>query len=232
MYSPSAWFWQVFVLTRRTVFVTVSVQLVRSAGDRNLAFALAHLASLLVQMQFRPFQSNFFNSAESAFHVLLIVLSMTMSVKVAPLHRGTEIVLFLLIVPPLAIYAIVAAVRHALQHRSRRSQSLEGDATGMQPTAEKQQPGRLSLTGISVELKHLPSPSSLGAGAILPVDQPPSAHWHAPVTAAVAAAAPASPPSDGAVAVHMAPPHTSLELGLSHGPAPSTPTPTPAHHEL
>ena len=138
MYAPSAWFWQVFVLVRRTVFVAVSVTLVRSTGDRNLAFSLSHLASLLVQLQFRPFQASFFNRAEAAFHVLLIVLSMTLSAKLPPLARGTEIFIFLLVVPPLGLYLVAAVAGHYFGARADRAEILAAKIDEQRRAEEEQ----------------------------------------------------------------------------------------------
>ena len=96
----------------------------RSEAQKNLAYSLAHLGSLLLQLQFRPFQSAFFNSAEAVFHVLLIVLSMTLSVFLSPRSEGTQIVLFLLVVPPVAKYAIVAAVSQLRSSHLARAQTV------------------------------------------------------------------------------------------------------------
>jgi hypothetical protein len=166
MYSPSAWFWQVFVLVRRTVFAAVSVTLVRSSNEKNLAFSLAHLASLLVQLHFRPFQSAFFNAAEVAFHVLLIVLSMTLTAYLPPISRGAELFLFLLIVPPLAVYGVAAVARTYFNVRVARAQAF-ADKLAAQQRAEEAHWAAAALpsksAAIQIELSDMRGPSSAAA---------------------------------------------------------------------
>ena len=109
MYSSSAWFWQVFVLCRRTVFVTVSVLLLPTPRHRFLAFALSTLGSLLLQLFFRPFRVPFYNHAETASHLLLLILSMTLAAQDFPYSRGVDAFIFLLVIPPLALYILYSA---------------------------------------------------------------------------------------------------------------------------
>jgi hypothetical protein len=163
MYSADAWFWQVFVLVRRTVFVAVSVTLVRSGGDRNFAFSLAHLGSLLLQLHFRPFQSNFFNGAEFASHILLIVLSMTLNAKLPPLDRGTEIFLFLLVVPPLAVYAVAAVASRYFGVRADRARIFAAKMAE-QLQAEKNRSAPALFTDVRVELSQRSSCSAAAIG--------------------------------------------------------------------
>jgi hypothetical protein len=164
MYAPDAWFWQVFVLVRRTVFVAVSVTLVQSEAQKNLAFSLAHLGSLLLQMQFRPFQSSFYNGAEFAFHILLIILSMTLSVYLSPRSDGPQLVLFLLVVPPLCVYVLAAVTRRYFGVRAVRARIFAAKLAE-QLHAEKRESARSSLAGVSVELSDACVHSSAGANA-------------------------------------------------------------------
>jgi len=194
MYSPSAWFWQVFVLVRRTVFVAVSVTLVRSTGDRNLAFSLSHLASLLVQLQFRPFQASFFNHAEAAFHVLLIVLSMTLSAKLPPLASGTEIFIFLLVVPPLGLYLLAAIASQYFGARADRAKVLAAKIDEQRRAEEEQWAAPSSNAAVDVELSAVPTPPPTSPLALRPAPLSPSASAHGGVdrgdeSVAVAAAA-------------------------------------------
>jgi len=150
MYSKRAWFWQVFVLARRTAFVAISVTLVRTPELRFLAYSLAHLASMLLQLYFEPFSVSFFNRAELVSHVLLVVLSMMLTAVQPPYSRGLQAGLFVLVVPPVLIYAIVAGTSKLRDVRSsqraekeealRRQEQVEADLYA----AELCQPSPLS----------------------------------------------------------------------------------------
>ena len=70
--------------------------------------------------------------------MLLIVLSMTLSVKLPPLAHGTEIFLFLLIVPPLGLYLVAAAFRQFFTVRSNRAQRFAERLAAQQRTEEAQ----------------------------------------------------------------------------------------------
>src|SRR5205085_2832982 len=100
MYSERAWFWQVVVLVRRTIFVAISVSLVRTPAIKFLAFFLAHFVSLLLQVNFRPFSVEFFNQAEVQSHYLLLVLSVLLIAFLPPLTTAVSVILFILVVPP------------------------------------------------------------------------------------------------------------------------------------
>ena len=109
MYSSSAWFWQVIVLVRRTVFVVISVMLLPTPRRRFVAFALSTIVSLLLQLSASPFRESNFNRAEAASHWLLIVLSITLTLEDPPFSSGVNAFVFILVVPPLCLYALWAA---------------------------------------------------------------------------------------------------------------------------
>ena len=161
MYSSSAWVWQVFVLARRVAFVAVSVALARNAAERAFAFTLGHLLSLLIQVHVSPFRTPFFNRAELSSHVLLIMISLVLLLRVPPLSSTTNFFLFCLVVPPLGLYALIASGRKARSVTGKRkpaarlhdsSTTEEGD-----PTSEGDVVGQVQLPGrqvprVSVEL--------------------------------------------------------------------------------
>ena len=110
MYSSSAWFWQAFVVCRRVCFVAVSVLLVREPQQKYFAFSLAHILSMLIQIVVQPFRLGVFNQAEFVSHILLIMISITLTANPGSQHQSTgpEVFIFLLVVPPLILYALWA----------------------------------------------------------------------------------------------------------------------------
>ena len=109
MYSSSAWFWQVIVLIRRTAFVVISVTLLPTPRRRFVAFALSTLFSLLLQLFVEPFRVGAFNRAEAASHSLLIMMSISLGLEDPPFSNGINAFIFLLVIPPLCLYALWAA---------------------------------------------------------------------------------------------------------------------------
>lgn len=77
---------------------------------------------------------------------------MTLSVKLPPLARGTEIFLFLLIVPPLAVYALAAVASRYFSVRADRARIFAAKMVE-QLQAEKE----CSLGAVSVELSQWPA---------------------------------------------------------------------------
>ena len=136
MYSSSAWFWQVLVLARRTVFVAVSVTLLPIPRRRFLAFALSTLVSLLLQMYFHPFRIRFFNRAELASQTLLTILAMTLTAEDPPYSTGMNAFVFLLVVPPIALYVLYATTTILCTARELRAKAM---ADALRAQEEKEQ---------------------------------------------------------------------------------------------
>jgi hypothetical protein len=165
MYSSRAWFWQVLVLARRCTFVAISVSLVRTPAEKFLAYSLAHLVSLLLQLHFRPFSVDFFNHAEFVSHLLLILLSESLIAVLPPYSTSTQVYLFAIVVPPVIIY-LIAALRMVLDTRKREhiraQQTIEDAATAAADDAYDHPPlSPSSAHEVGIEMNSIPPSSTV-----------------------------------------------------------------------
>jgi hypothetical protein len=206
MYSSRAWFWQVLELARRIVLVAISVSLVRRPSMKFLAYSLAHLVALLLQLYLRPFSVAFYNFAELMSHHLLILLIESLIAVLPPYSASTQAYLFAIVVPPVIIY-LIAAVRMFLSTRKRQQveqldqhirvqQTIEDDAAAAAVGAFDDPPRARGLASsaheVGIEMNSIPSPStvasshhvdsSLGGASVAP--DPPAAGHARPFTAA------------------------------------------------
>jgi hypothetical protein len=189
MYQPRAWYWQVTVLLRRAFFVILSVALVDDPHAKGLAFSLLNVTSLLLQQLARPFSDAAINTAEILSHIILIWLSILLTAYVPPYSTPTQVVIFMLIVPPITgfiglfVKQKAAGLHGALQRARTRGKSLASlQAEAEDPHAASAEPSvpasfivppsALSIDhrGIDVELSALTPTSASAHQAISPSD--------------------------------------------------------------
>lgn len=121
MYSAHAWAWQLVVLARRATFVILAVALVQSAQLRFMAFSIAHVVSMCAQLYAEPFRVRFLNVAELSSVVLLMLHTMILTAAPPPYHqRAIDVLIFLMVVPPLALYPVIAICIKRSETRAER----------------------------------------------------------------------------------------------------------------
>jgi len=115
MYESRAWYWQAFVLVRRAYFTLSAVLLISDNSQRNLWFNLLNIASLLTHIYTHPFTKSTLNHAEAASHALLLIISTLLAAtSELPSPTWLQILLFFLIIPPIAVFAVYIAYHRVL----------------------------------------------------------------------------------------------------------------------
>lgn len=121
-FRKSAFWWQCLILLRRCLLAVISV--VHLASLRYLLFTLCTFALFLVHVLLRPYRSRQLNRVESvalALHVVMAAIMASVSDPPQGASLPVQVVLFLLIVLPVCVLALLLA----FQRWSRKNKDVQ-----------------------------------------------------------------------------------------------------------
>lgn len=125
MFDERAFFWQPYILLRRTLYAVVEATQVSSVSTRFTAYALLGLISCLFHHFVHPFSDNRLNTIESISLFLLTGMSVIISTNNPPWEDGMNVCLFFFIVPFVVwgLFSILKENYHSLKEKVDRKRA-------------------------------------------------------------------------------------------------------------
>lgn len=107
-YTDASWFWSGVILLRRVIVLSIDSLAIAHYATRVQLFTLVHLCALQLQLWRRPFSDSRLNQLEAGSLMLLTLLSLVLGLGPAPFTLTQQILLSLLVLPPLLLFLCLA----------------------------------------------------------------------------------------------------------------------------